>query len=130
CPGLSGQRERVLQNLCGFAFHCLILPAATVRSAMSTRGGELLIRTFSEVPDTRAKGRRRGRRRQGGLLPPSWGSTPSRVRSPRVMEGVMAPGRPSPPPSRRIGPQVEAIVRTCGARPVRATEYAVRVSGQ
>jgi hypothetical protein len=36
---------------------------------------------FREGPDTNARGRGRGRRRQGGLLPPSWGSTPSRVRS-------------------------------------------------
>src|SRR5215471_12878188 len=43
------------------------------------------------------------------------------------MEGVMTPGRPSPPPQGSTGPQVEAIVGTCGARPVRATEYAVRV---
>jgi hypothetical protein len=27
---------------------------------------------FGEVPDTMTRGRRRGRRRQGGLIPPSW----------------------------------------------------------
>ena len=45
------------------------------------------------------------------------------------MEGVMTPGRPSPHPQGSTGPQVEAIVGTCGARSVRPTEYAVRVCG-
>jgi hypothetical protein len=72
CPGLSRERERVLQNLGGFAFHGLILTAGPLPEAMSILDAKPSNHDFGEVPDTTTRGRRRGRRRQGGLIPPSW----------------------------------------------------------
>ena len=55
--GLSRERERVLQNLCGLAFHRgdSTRPGA-VPKAVSTPDGELLIRAVGEVPDTTPRG--------------------------------------------------------------------------
>src|SRR5207245_4825231 len=72
--GLTGERERVLQNLCGFAFHRGDFTCQSpFRTAMSTHERVLSIRTFAEVPDTTLRGMWRGRWRQGGLIPLSWG---------------------------------------------------------
>jgi hypothetical protein len=81
CPGVGRECARVLQNLGGVAFHSPILPAERLRRTVSRPDLGPSTCGFREGPDTTTRGRRRGRRRQGGLLPPSWGSTPSRVRS-------------------------------------------------
>jgi hypothetical protein len=65
----------------GVAFHSPILPAERFRRTVSRPDLGPSTCGFREGPDTNPRGRRRGRRRQGGLLPFSWGSTSSRVRA-------------------------------------------------
>src|SRR5262249_46056476 len=43
-PSLSRERERVLQNLCGFAFHGPILAAGTLRTSHVAPDGEPVVR--------------------------------------------------------------------------------------